>query len=233
MNTCKKIGIIGGVGPQATEMLYHNIMRISQKKYQAQNNDDFPRVVIDSNPIPDFISDTKKQTESKQLLMQTVQDMTNINCTLLCIASNTVHVLLKDLKKETNVPFLSIIDIVSEECSKREYKKVGLVGSPTLINSKLYQNDLNKNGIVVIIPTITQLVVIEKIIRSVLSGKRLYKEKLEYVEILHTLYDQGAESIILGCTELPLAINYEALSNKTINSEALLAEKLVDYYYAK
>ncbi|KKP67528.1 MAG: hypothetical protein UR68_C0001G0086 [Candidatus Roizmanbacteria bacterium GW2011_GWA2_35_19] len=47
------------------------------------------------------------------------------------------------------------------------------------------------------------------------------------------MYDYGAENIILGCTELPQAINYEALGEKTIDSDEVLAEAIVDYYYAK
>lgn len=55
--------------------------------------------------------------------------------------------------------------------------------------------------------------------------------KKEYVSLLHSMYKFGAENIILGCTELPQAINYEALHGKTIDSDEVLAEAIVDYYY--
>ena len=65
-----------------------------------------------------------------------------------------------------------------------------------------------------------------------MSGKNNKEERQEYINILNTLLDKGADGIILACTELPLVINYEALGDKIVNSTNVLAEGLVDYYYA-
>ena len=76
-----------------------------------------------------------------------------------------------------------------------------------------------------------QIKIVEQIIREVIAGVKEVSLKKEYVEILNDMFHRGAEGVILGCTELPLAVNYEALGNKTINSDEVLAEGLVDYYY--
>jgi len=69
-------------------------------------------------------------------------------------------------------------------------------------------------------------------IRSVLAGKKEHEKRKEYVQLINRLYSEGAEAIILGCTELPMAINYEALGDKMLNSDEILAEGIVDYYYS-
>lgn len=63
--------------------------------------------------------------------------------------------------------------------------------------------------------------VVEKIIRHVIAGTGSAENKADYIAVLNDLFSEGAEGIILGCTELPLAVNYEALGNRTINSDKI------------
>ena len=72
MTTKKKVGIIGGVGPQSTNYIYEKIIQFSQSKYNAKNNVDYPRLVIESVPVPDFISD--KNNIEERLAIQSVSD---------------------------------------------------------------------------------------------------------------------------------------------------------------
>lgn len=131
--TGKKIGIIGGVGPQATQFIYEKIIELSQKKYGAKNNNDYPRIVVESVPVPDFISDTGQIDNAKSMLIEAAQNLEKAGATKLCIASNTVHILLDDLKKATNIDFLSMIELVVKKCLSRGVKKVGLLGTPVLL----------------------------------------------------------------------------------------------------
>ena len=110
-------------------------------------------------------------------------------------------------------------------------RRVGILGTPVLLNSGLYTKELKDNGIEAVLPTEQQISVVEGIIRSVIAGNSHHQKKQEYIDTLNDLFSKGAEAVILGCTELPLAINYEALGNKTINSDEVLAEGIVDYYY--
>ncbi|MFC1629894.1 aspartate/glutamate racemase family protein [Patescibacteria group bacterium] len=227
----KKIGIIGGVGPQATEVLYRKIIELAQEKYEAKNNNDFPRILIESVPVPDFISDTEKINEAKEMLIDATKALTKAGVTKICVASNTVHLLLDDLKNETEVEFISMVELVAEKCVQLDFKKVGLLGSPVTLNSGLYNKELEKYGVEVVLPTDNQKVIIDKIIRYVLAGQSNDNERQEYIGILNSLFAKGADGVILACTELPLAINYEALGNRIINSIDVLTEGLLDYYY--
>ena len=231
MKNNKTIGIIGGVGPQATEFIYQKIIESSQTKYHASNNDDYPHLFIESIPIPDFIGDKSKLSKAKSMLINCVRNFKKINVNKIAIASNTVHILLEDLSKEIDVDFFSVISLVAQKCKQAHYRKVGLLGTPVLLKSHIYEKKLNNLGIQVLYPSTKDINISERIIRAVLAGQKNRSLKEKYIKLLHNLFDQGAQAIILGCTELPLAINYEALGNKIINSDEVLAEAIVDYYF--
>jgi len=232
MNANKKIGIIGGVGPQSTNFIYEKIIEYSQKKYNAVNNVDYPRLVIESVPVPDFISNKDNIEQAKAMLIEAAQSLTAAGATRLCIGSNTVHILLEDLKKQTDVPFISMIELVAQKCIANNLKKVGILGTPTLVHSGIYTKALEENGIEVILPTPEQLDIAEHIIRHVIAGSHDEEKKTEYIKTLNDFYSKGADTIILACTELPLAMNYEVLGSRTINSDEVLAEGIADYYYS-
>ena len=229
----KKVGIIGGVGPQATQFIYERIIEFSQSKYGAKNNNDYPRILIDSVPVPDFISDTSQIEVAKNMLIDSTQNLAKAGATKLCIGSNTVHILLEDLKKATNIEFISMIELVAQKCLSQGFKKVGILGTPVLLKSGIYEQELKKHGIELILPTAEEIAISDSIIRDVLAGRKAYDKKQEYINALNDLFHRGSQAIILGCTELPLAINYEALGNRTISSDEVLAEGIVDYYYNK
>ena len=229
----KKIGIIGGVGPQSTNFIYKKIIEFSQAKYGAKNNDDFPYLIFESLPIPDFIGNKKNIEKAKGMLIKSAKTLEVAGATKLAIASNTVHILLKELENHTAVDFISVITEVSKNVSKKKIKTVGLLGSPVLVKSGLYEKELKNYGVKVILPNSKQLEISESIIREILAGVNNLFLKKEYIALLHSMYDYGAENIILGCTELPQAINYEALGEKAIDSDEILAEAIVDYYYEK
>jgi aspartate racemase len=96
----KKIGIIGGVGPQATAYIYEKLIASAQKNHGAVDNADYPDVLIASVPVPDFISSKKDLEEAKRMLIEAAKGLERAGCQALCIGSNTVHILLSDLEKE-------------------------------------------------------------------------------------------------------------------------------------
>lgn len=228
----KKIGIIGGVGPQATNFIYEKIIELSQSKYGSKNNNDYPDLIIESLPIPDFISDKNQIEVARKMLIESTQSLVKAGATRLCLGSNTVHILLDELRNSTTVEFISMIELVAKKCVENKFFKVGLFGTPVLLESGLYKNELEKNGIELILPNKEEIEISDSIIRDVLAGQKISK-KQEYIAALNNVFEQGAQSIILGCTELPLTINYEALGNRIISSDEVLAEGIVDYYYSE
>lgn len=126
---------------------------------------------------------------------------------------------------------MPVYKFVVQKIKVKRYKKVGLLGTPVLLKSKLYEKELSKNDMHIVYPNEREMIISDQIIRQVIAGKNNGTVKRKYINLLHALLAKGSEIIILGCTELPQAINYEALGDKTINSDEVLAEAIVDYYY--
>ena len=229
----KTVGIIGGVGPQASCYLYDKIMKLAQLKYKAVNNDDFPQLLLYSVPVPDFISNKDNILKAMVMFEKVIADFETIGVDFIVIGSNTVHLLIDDFKKLTKIKFISMIDAVVDRVVRDKRKKVGLVSSSTTVKSGLYKKPLSKVEIELIVPDKKGIYKVEAIMRAVLAGSNSSKLKKDYIKTLSNLFDKGAEAIILGCTELPLAINYEAINDRVYNSMDILAEKIVDCYYEK
>jgi aspartate racemase len=217
----KKIGILGGVGPQATAFIYQSIIKQANTRHNAMNNDDYPYLVIASVPVPDFISSEESIAKAKEMLIDAAKGLVDSGCEILCIGSNTVHILLEDIKTVTKVPFLSMVELVSLECKKRGYHKVALLGTPVLIKSDLYNQEMQKNGIELLTPNDEQEAICDEVIRCIIGGKSIDRIRNDYVAVLSAMLDKGAEAIILGCTELPMVLNYEALGNRVISSDEI------------
>lgn len=227
----KTIGIIGGVGPQASHYLYGKVMELVQTKYGARNNDDFPQLFLASVPVPDFISSKKSISLAMKMFAKVINDFNRIQVDYLAIVSNTVHLLLSEFEKLTQIPFISMVEAVVNKVGQDKRKKVGVLGSPMAKKHGLYRKLLAQKGIKAVYPSNQEEEKVEQMIRAVIAGTNNGSLKKAYVYALNNLFDQGAQAIILACTELPLAINYEAIKTKVYNSMDILAEKIVDAYY--
>ena len=216
-----RIGIIGGVGPQASAHIYKKLID-ECSKLGAVDSSDYPDLIIHSLPIPDFISDTSNMDDAFRMLQEAVNNFEAAGCKYYCIASNTVHLLQPKIK--TKLKFISIIDYVSSEASKLGIKDVGIVCSPTLNNSDLYDKALGLNNVKLIKLNQTQILSIEEQIRSVISGSKIVLDG--YKKVLKEL-SLRTSNLILGCSELPLLNCYTSF-DKVIDCDKILIENLVN-----
>lgn len=227
----KKIGLLGGVGPQATAFIYQKLIDSAQANHNAVNNNDYPDVLIASVPVPDFISSKEHLDDAKKMLIEAAKGLERAGCQALCIGSNTVHILLKDLENEVSIPFISMIELVAERCKVLGYAKVALLGTPVLLSSGLYEAALEKRGIELIKPNEAQVETCDTVIRSVIAGSKDIPVRKEYIDVLSSMFDQKADGIILGCTELPLVLDYEVLGKKVLSSDEILADGITKFCY--
>lgn len=226
----KAIGIIGGMGPEASVYMYKTLIEFSIKHFGAKDNQDFPEIILDSVPVPDFISNNRYKTKAKLMLRKRVKNFDQNDVLCLSIACNTAHILFDDLQKTSKVPFTSMIEEVAQSVSEANVKKAGLITTSSTIKFKLYQYALGKRKIESIIPTYTQIKSLDKIIRNVIAGKILKSDTKKLFVIANSLKKRGAESIILGCTEVPL-IFPKNFPLPVFNSVEILSMALLRKYY--
>ncbi len=226
----KTLAILGGMGPEASELMYKTLIRMSIEKFGAVHNDQFPDIALFSVPVPDFISDELSKKAALKMLKTKVKMVNPKDILCFSIACNTAHLLIRELQKETSVPFVSMVDEMIKQVKKGGFKKIGLMGTPTTLRTGLYDMAFEEAGIESVLPQQNQIDQLEKVIRSVIAGTNGKKEIEILVKIADSLVSKGAEAIILGCTELPLVFpsKYKVQS---FNSISVLAEALLQKYY--
>lgn len=225
------IGLIGGMGPYASSYFYKLLLDKSRDLYGAVHNDDFPEILINSLPVPDFISDTNKVSEAKNMLISSVRKLNKFGVGSVGMICNTGHILHQDLSKMSKVVFVSMIDVVSKKTFNKDIKRVGVLATTSTIEADLYGKALKKLGIDVFYQDKDIIKIHENIIRNVITGKfnktdthLLSKYTKQFVK------RNELDGIILGCTELPLVFPANKFINVIDCMDVLADELLVRYY---
>jgi len=225
------IGIIGGMGPDASARLYSQMITMAREEFGARKNHDYPEIILHSIPVPDFISDTSEVETATFMLKSRIEKLSQLPLSCFGMACNTAHILLNKLQGESSKPFISIIDEVAKIATGNGYSKVGIIASPTTIYSQLYQSTLSQLGILSVLPPDSDIRNLGPIIDSIIAGEHK-KTKIQLMKIADKLKTQGIDALILGCTEIPLVFpkNY---SIPVLNSIDILARALLKMYYEK
>lgn len=224
------IAILGGMGPEASAKMLEVMVSMASKKFGARKGSEFPEIIVDSIPVPEFISNKRRIRKAFEILKNRVVTLSKFEVSYFGIACNTAHILLEDLAEVSEIPFVSMIDEVVRVVYSKGLQKVGLLATSSTINAGLYQISAKKLGIDVIIPTEIQIHSIEKIIKKVISGELKKNDSIEVADIVISLQKRGAKGIILGCTELSL-IFPKTFTLQTFDSLEILAEELLKKVY--
>ncbi|MGC9149507.1 MAG: aspartate/glutamate racemase family protein [Candidatus Micrarchaeia archaeon] len=221
------IGILGGMGPETTVDFFSRIIKICEKDYSCKKDEDFPKIVIVSVPIPPVVEKIEREKELLSISKEGIKNLVAANVDFIAIPCNTIHLYFEKLKKFSKVPLLNIVEEVSKKAREEGFRKVGIMATKTTIKSGLYASYLKKFGIQTIVPNEDEIDEIAKIIHDVEKGDILDKDKNKLKEIASKLEERGAEAVILGCTELPIVLKQEECKTKLLDSTQILAEATV------
>ena len=223
----KIIGILGGMGPEATADLYMKIIRATK----VQRDQDHRRVIIDSNAkIPDRTAAIQGKGPSPlPMLVETGLNLQEAGADLIIIPCNTAHHFHADLQKRLKVPVLHMIGLSAERTHVRhpDVSRAGLLASDGTLMSRLYQDSWEKQGIGIIEPTAeTQRNVMKAIYEHIKRGDLGPGRKLLYEASLELIGD-GAEAVICGCTEVSIVLHDGDLAVPVLDPMQDLAEEAV------
>jgi len=226
------IGILGGMGPQASAKLYELIIRGTQEYAPAAVDDVYPEIVLLSVPVPNFISNKNELPKAKRMLIERTKLLEKAGCTINGIACNTAHILLPELQAVSKVPFLSIPMLVAEQVRTAGYKRVGLLATPTTLGSTLYDEALA--GIAEIVrPDAESAERIEQDIYKQLNNSLEEIEREQFrAEVARFRQNENLDAVILGCTELPLVYGESTHDDTILDTLQLLARGLLESYFA-
>jgi aspartate racemase len=221
MNRYGTIGILGGMGPEATAELYQRIIKLFQIKLEAKFDDDYPELYIYSLPLPDVVLTSENTNSVKKYLLRASKKLEKMGADFIIIPCNSVEYLIPMIRKSIRIEVISIAEEVSKFLGKKRIKKVGLISTETTIKYGIYKKILERYGIEVLTPNTKHQKKVTQIILNILSGKKLESDKkklLNLAKILDTKY------VILGCTELPLLINQKDSKIRFIDTLDILAQ---------
>ncbi len=223
----KIIGVLGGMGPESTAIFYHELIIQCQKQYGAQYDEDYPEMFIYNLPIPDVVKGLKNPKNTLSMLVKGAKKLESIGVDFLVMPCNTAHYFYDKIKREISIPFLSIIEETAKKVKSIGYKKVGLLATETTIKCKNYDVVFDKYNIKIAVPLEQNKVT--KIILNILAGKKLEEDKNELKQIIEKLKKNGAEAIILGCTDIPILLKREDVDIEVFDTVEVLAESTVKY----
>lgn len=224
----KVIGILGGMGPEATAALFLKIIRATP----ALKDQDHFRIVIDNNPkIPSRVQAILDNDESPlEQLQATLHNLERAGAELVAIPCNTAHYYYNELQASANVP---IINMISETVAYiysnfPNIKKIGLLASSGTLKTGIYHKATTKME--VITPDDSKQEIAMNAIygeQGIKAGFTQGEPRNAMLEVAKALINRGAEAIIAGCTEVSLVLTQEDLPVPLIDALQVLAETVV------
>lgn len=228
----KTIGVLGGMGPAATANFYLRLVELSQDKYGAKEDSDFPSIILYSLSLDQLTEEgvLNEHMESiRKKLISGVKTLENAGSDFITVPCNTVHYFLNFMREQVEIPVLSIIEETVDRVKSDRCEKVGILGTKSTLKWKLYANALKAQGIELMEPNENEQKATSKIIYRVQEGSNGLWSKKILLNIAENFADRGAEGIILGCTELSLAANSKDIDIRIFDTAAILAEAALEH----
>lgn len=226
----KTIGILGGMGPEATLECYSRII----KSTPAKTDQEHLHVVIEANPkVPDRTTAISGQGESPvTILVEGCDRLQRAGADFIIIPCVSAHFFLDQIQKQIQLPILSIFDAIAEIIVTKhaDIKTIGLMGTTGTIDGGLLQERLASDGIHTIVPDEKHQSKVMAIIYAIKNSQAARREDELTSNLLATaqmLISMGAQGIIAGCTEIPLALKQKHLSVPYFDALTILARAAV------
>lgn len=203
----KTIGLIGGMSWESSIEYYRIINETAKEKLGGLHSAKSLMVTVDFAEI-EKLQHEDRWDEAAQILVQCAQDLEHGGADFIVLCTNTMHKLADQIIANVSIPFLHIADATAEKIRAAGLKRIGLLGTRFTMEHDFYKGRLVQNfGLEVLIPEQTDRDIVHRVIYDELvQGKIVETSREEYKRIIEWLIEQGAEGIILGCTEIELLV---------------------------
>ena len=224
----KKIGIIGGMGPLATVDLFNKIIKYSSA---SCDNEHIPIIIDNNTKIPDRTRAILYGEEDPvKEMVKSAKTLENSGADFLIMSCNTAHYFYERVKKEIHIPFLNMVEETAKYILKKDptAKKIGLLSTTGTVKGKIYEKIFEKFNLEIILPNEEEREEIMHLIYEVVKKGDFNYDSLRTEKIIKNLQLRGAKNIILGCTELPIAMNIFKISGTFYDPTEILALSAIE-----
>lgn len=224
----KTVGILGGMGSESTAYFFLKLI----KSTPAKKDQDHLRIIVDNNSnIPDRTQAILGMGESPVAEAQkTIHNLENAGAEIIAMPCNTIHYFYSELQNSTKIPIINMISETASHISNifPDIKKIGLLATTGTLETRLYHKAINE------IEILTPDEDLQKKVMNSIYGEQGIKagytsgsSRDDILEVIEVLIDQGAEVIILGCSELSLVSIEEEVSVPLIHPSQVLADVVI------
>ncbi len=218
----KTIGLIGGMSWESTQSYYQLLNQGVKNKLGGLHSAKIVLVSLDFAEIA-LLQQQQDWPQMAEILIKAAKQVEAAGADYLLICTNTMHKLAEQVQAAVAIPLLHIADAVGENLIQHNFKKVALLGTQFTMEQDFYKQRLaDKFAIEVLIPDAQGRETVHRVIYDELCKGIISPEsKAEYLTIIDNLTQQGAEAIILGCTEIALLVQQADTSIPLLDSTAL------------
>ncbi|EOR24539.1 aspartate racemase [Niallia nealsonii AAU1] len=229
----KTIGLIGGLSWESTTDYYRYINTLVKEKMGGLHS---AKCLLYSFDFEEIVALQKAGHWEKatELMINAAKTLEAGGADVVLICTNTMHKMAKEVQASLSIPLLHIAEVTGNKAKEAGLKKVGLLGTMFTMEHVFYKETLLDQGIETIVPEKEERESVHHIIFDELcKGIILPESKKTYIRIIEKLIDQGAEGVILGCTEIPLLIKQEDSSIPLFDTTFLHAKAAVSFALTK
>ena len=226
----KRIGIIGGMGPESTVEYYKLII----EAFKGQGASfDYPEIIIYSVKLSEFMQllAAGKWAQIAEWLLGMVQALARAGAEFAAIGSNTPHAVFEEVSSRSPVPMLSIVEATCARAKAMGLKRLGLLGTGFTMGSDFYQKVFRQRGLSLVVPEEPdRKLVDERIFSEIELGIVKDSTRRELLSVVERMIEKHSiDSVVLGCTELPLILDRSDYAVPFLNTTAIHVESIARY----
>ena len=226
----KTIGLLGGMSWESTLDYYKAINESVKNALGGLHSAKIVMYSVDFEPI-EKMQHAGDWDGTARILSEAAKSIQAAGADFFLICTNTMHKIAPEIEAAIQIPLLHIADATAEVLVGEGIKTVGLLGTAFTMEQDFYKGRLANNyGLKVLVPNKEDREIVHKVIYQELClGITEAASKAEYLRIIDVLAAQGAEAVILGCTEIGMLVNQADTTVSLLNTTAIHAQKAVEY----
>ncbi len=226
----KTIGLIGGMSWESSLEYYRIINEHIKEKLGGLHSAKSLMYSVDFDEV-EKLQHQGNWKEATKLMIDAAKRLEKGGADFVVMCTNTMHKMADDVQDSIEIPLLHIADATAEKIKARGLKKIGLLGTKFTMEEDFYKGRLiKKHGLEVLIPDEKHRQIIHDVIyHELCMGKTNQSSKDQFIRIIKKLVDNGAEAVILGCTEIPLLIQQKDVKVLLLDTTRIHAENAAEY----
>ena len=225
----KTVGLLGGMSWESSLFYYKAINEGVKAKLGGLHSAKIAMVSVDFEEIEKLqhAGDWQKLGE---ILAKEARNIERAGADCLLICTNTMHKVAPQVQNAIDIPLIHIADATAKALIKDGIKKVGLLGTAFTMEQDFYKSRLQEQGLEVVVPNKDDRELVHSVIYNELClGECKVVSKEAYLKIINNLAKDGAEGVILGCTEIGMLVNSSDTEIKLYDTTYIHAQSAVDF----